>query len=66
MVTVCNCWRRECEYNKASKCTAASIVIGGLGTCLTFNEKDIYAEVEGFKRPVERELNNTECRIYED
>ena len=59
MVTVCNCWRGECEYNVAGKCTAHSIIIGTYGNCLTFNEKDIYAEVEGFKRPVEHELNNS-------
>ena len=63
MVTVCNCWRRECEHNVASKCTATSIVIGGLGTCLTSTEKDIYKEVEGFSRdePKEESL----CPTYE-
>lgn len=63
MSTVCGCWRRECEYNLANQCMAHSVMIGSFGDCLTYTEKDIYKEVEGFSRdgPKEESL----CPTYE-
>lgn len=56
------CYMTSCKYNCDNACSAAEVEIGyssdGAG-CLTYEEKDIYAEVEGFKRPVECELNNS-------
>lgn len=47
------CYMLRCKYNCGNACIAAEVEIGcgEDGTsCLTYEEKDIYAEVEGFKR----------------
>ena len=44
------CHRTNCKYNNCKGCGVAIIEIGTDGTCLDFEEIDIYKEVEGFSR----------------
>jgi hypothetical protein len=44
------CYNHTCKYHELTGCNAAVVEIGSEGSCLTYEEKDIYAEVEEFKR----------------
>ena len=44
-------WRGDCTHNCGGCfCNTDEIELDSLGQCMTYYEKDIYAEVEGFKR----------------
>jgi hypothetical protein len=43
------CYNHTCKYHEITSCHCAVVEIGSDG-CLTYEEKDIYAEVEGFER----------------
>ncbi len=47
------CYNHLCKYKRVNGCTASIVAIGSDGNCLTYEEKDIYKEVEGFKRESE-------------
>lgn len=45
------CWRSECEHNYGGcYCNTDEIELDSFGQCMTYCEKDIYREVEGFSR----------------
>lgn len=44
------CYNHLCKHKETNGCTAAVVEIGSDGNCLTYEEKDIYKEVEGFGR----------------
>lgn len=51
MPSIKTCWNTSCEYNRSGcYCDAYDIEIDTDGNCMTFMEKDIYKEVEGFRR----------------
>lgn len=51
MPSIRTCWNDRCEYNcNGCYCDAPEVEIGTDGSCLTFEEKDIYKEVDGFSR----------------
>ena len=50
------CHRTNCKYNDCKGCGVAIIEIGVDGTCLDFEEIDIYKEVEGFSRESESNI----------
>lgn len=51
MAVIVKCWRSDCENNYCGICYSADdIELDTTGQCMTYIEKDIYAEVEGFKR----------------
>ena len=51
MASIRKCWNDKCAYScDGCYCDAVEVMIGTDGSCLTFEEKDIYREVEGFSR----------------
>ena len=51
MPNIRTCWNDKCEFNCGGcYCDALEVVIDTYGSCATFEEKDIYKEVEGFSR----------------
>ncbi len=50
MANIYVCFNHTCKYKKANACTCAGVEISSDGHCLTYEEKDIYKEVEGFSR----------------
>ena len=51
MSIVRKCWVGDCVHNCGNyECGADSIAVGTDGSCCTYEEKDIYKEVEGFGR----------------
>ncbi len=55
MPTIITCMNKECKFNpRGCYCEYYdgwnTIRIGSKGECVTFKEKDIYAEAEVFKR----------------
>jgi hypothetical protein len=51
MPSIRTCWNDRCEYScNGCYCYAPEVEIGTDGSCLTFEEKDIYREVEGLSR----------------
>lgn len=51
MATVRKCYRGDCECNvEGAYCDACEVIVGTAGDCLTYTQKDIYKEVEGFSR----------------
>ena len=54
MTCLISCCNIDCEYNhRGHSCHADDVEIDFDGTCLTFEQKDIYKEVEGFNRESE-------------
>jgi hypothetical protein len=51
MANIRTCWDNTCRYNRGGcYCDAAEIEVSINHECLTYEEIDIYAEAEGFKR----------------
>lgn len=51
MPSIRTCWNERCKYNRSGcYCDADEVEIGANHECLTYEELDIYAEAEGFKR----------------
>jgi hypothetical protein len=51
MPDVRTCWDNTCHYNRGGcYCNAPEVEIAADHECLTYEEKDIYAEAEGFGR----------------
>lgn len=44
------CYNHTCKFHSVNSCEAAAVEIGSDGSCLTYEEIDIYAEVEEFRR----------------
>ena len=44
------CYNDSCRHCSGTGCMAAVVEIGSDGNCLTYEEIDIYKEVEGFSR----------------
>lgn len=44
------CSNTRCKHNYRYSCEAAKLELGSDGSCLTYDERDIYKEAEGFKR----------------
>lgn len=47
------CYNHTCRHHSVNSCEAAVVEVSSDGSCLTYEEKDIYAEVEGFRREKE-------------
>ena len=47
-IVICN--KTDCRYNACKSCECDIIELDIDGTCIYFEETDIYKEVEGFKR----------------
>ena len=51
MPNIKTCFNSKCEYNRGDcYCNAGDVEIDADGSCFTFEEKDIYKNVEGFGR----------------
>lgn len=44
------CSNTKCSYNSGLACAAAVVELSYDGTCLTYDEIDIYKEIEEFSR----------------
>lgn len=44
------CSNTMCKYNSGLSCTAAVVEVGWKHNCITYEEIDIYKEVEEFSR----------------
>ena len=53
-IIICN--RTDCKYNACKSCECDIVELDIDGTCMFFEEKDIYKEVEGFGRESESNI----------